>query len=84
MPAFTYKLDSRAGRSLPAGVTRPAPEVKNFAQMQVGDQVNIEYVEALTLELKKGSSAPVAGTDQAGPGRRQSLASARRGGLGGR
>jgi hypothetical protein len=41
-------------------------EVKNFAQMKVGDQVNIEYVEALTLELKKGSTAPVARTEQAG------------------
>ena len=39
------------------------PEVKNFAQIKVGDQVNIEYVEALTLELKKGSTAPVARTD---------------------
>jgi len=41
-------------------------EVKNFAQMKVGDQVNVEYVEALTLELKKGSTAPVARTEQAG------------------
>jgi Cu/Ag efflux protein CusF len=40
-------------------------EVKNFAQMKVGDQVNVEFVEALTLELKKGSTAPVARTDQA-------------------
>jgi hypothetical protein len=30
------------------------PDVKNFAKMKVGDQVNIEYLEALTLELKKG------------------------------
>ena len=41
-------------------------EVKNFAQMKVGDQVNVEFVEALTLELKKGSAAPVARTEQAG------------------
>ena len=41
-------------------------EVKNFAQMKVGDQVNVEFVEALTLELKKGSTEPVARTDQAG------------------
>ena len=41
------------------------PEVKNFAQMKVGDQVNVEFVEALTLELKKGSTAPVARTEQA-------------------
>jgi len=42
------------------------PEVKNFAQMKVGDQVNVEFVEALTLELKKGSTAPVARTEQSG------------------
>jgi hypothetical protein len=42
------------------------PEVKNFAQMKVGDLINVEYVEALTLELKKGSAAPVARTEQAG------------------
>jgi hypothetical protein len=42
------------------------PEVKNFAQMKVGDQVNVEFVEALTLELKKGSAAPVARTEQTG------------------
>jgi Cu/Ag efflux protein CusF len=44
------------------------PEVKNFAQMKVGDQVNVEYVEALTLELKKGGKAIVARTEQAGMG----------------
>jgi hypothetical protein len=42
------------------------PEVKNFAQMKVGDQVNAEYVEALTLELKKGGGKVVARTEQAG------------------
>jgi hypothetical protein len=42
------------------------PEVKNFAQMKVGDRVDVEYVEALTLELKKGSTAPIARTEQAG------------------
>jgi Cu/Ag efflux protein CusF len=41
-------------------------EVKNFAQMKVGDQVNVEFVEALTLELKKGSTAPVTRTEQTG------------------
>jgi hypothetical protein len=42
------------------------PEVKNFAQMKVGDQVDAEYVEALTLELKKGGGKAVARTEQAG------------------
>ncbi len=36
------------------------PDVKNFAQIKVGDRVNAEYVESITLELKKGSTAPVA------------------------
>jgi len=40
------------------------PEVKNFAQMKVGDQVNAEYLEALTLELKKGGKAIVARTEE--------------------
>ena len=30
------------------------PEVKNFAQLKVGDKVDLTYAEALTLELKKG------------------------------
>ncbi len=39
-------------------------DVKNFAQMKVGDQVHVKYVEALTLELKKGGGKAVARTDQ--------------------
>jgi Cu/Ag efflux protein CusF len=42
------------------------PEVKNFAQMKVGDQVTVAYVEALTLELKKGGGKATARTEQAG------------------
>jgi hypothetical protein len=42
------------------------PEVKNFDNMKVGDQVNAEYVEALTLELKKGGGQKVERTEQAG------------------
>ena len=41
-------------------------QVKNFAQLKVGDQVNLEYIEALTIELKKGSTAPVSRTEQMG------------------
>jgi Cu/Ag efflux protein CusF len=29
------------------------PEVKNFDQLKVGDKVNVQYVRALSLELKK-------------------------------
>ena len=42
------------------------PQVKNFDQLKVGDQVVAQYVEALTLELKKGGGMAVARTEQAG------------------
>ena len=42
------------------------PEVKNFDNMRVGDQVSAQYVEALTLELKKGGGMTVARSDQSG------------------
>lgn len=32
------------------------PEVRNFAQLEVGDLVRIEYARALLLELRKGST----------------------------
>ena len=35
-------------------VVTAGPEVKNFDSLKVGDRVDVEYVEALTLELKKG------------------------------
>ncbi|HXX86384.1 MAG TPA: hypothetical protein VEN29_20690 [Casimicrobiaceae bacterium] len=47
-------------------VVTAGPEVKNFDQMKVGDQVHAKYVEALVLELKKGGGATVARTEQAG------------------
>jgi hypothetical protein len=58
------------------------PEVKNFAQMKVGDQVRAEYVEALTLELKKGGGKAVGVAEQAGamgakPGERPAGAAGR-------
>lgn len=40
------------------------PDVKKFDQMKIGDQVNAQYVEALTLELKKGGGMAVARTTQ--------------------
>jgi hypothetical protein len=36
------------------------PEVKNFDKLKVGDQVDLQYIEALTLELKKGGGMAVA------------------------
>ena len=47
-------------------VVTAGPEVKNFDNMKVGDQVNAQYVEALTLELKKGGGMTVARSDQGG------------------
>ena len=38
------------------------PEVKNFAQLAVGQRVNTEYMKGLTLELKPGSTAPISRT----------------------
>jgi Cu/Ag efflux protein CusF len=42
------------------------PEVKKFDALKVGDQVDVQYVEALTLELKKGGGMVVARTEQKG------------------
>jgi len=42
------------------------PEVRNFAQMKVGDAVDVQYVEALTLELKKGGGKTVQKSEAAG------------------
>lgn len=41
------------------------PEVKNFDMLKVGDQVDLQYVEALTLELKKGGGMVVGRTEKA-------------------
>jgi Cu/Ag efflux protein CusF len=42
------------------------PEVKNFAKLKVGERVDIQMIEALTLELKKGGGLVVARTEKAG------------------
>ena len=42
------------------------PEVKNFANMKVGDLVNVDYLESLTLELKKGGGLIVQRTAKDG------------------
>ena len=46
------------------------PEVKNFDKLKVGDQVDLQYIEALTLELKKGGGMVVAHRED-GRGQRQ-------------
>jgi Cu/Ag efflux protein CusF len=40
------------------------PEVKNFDQIKVGDFLVVRYIEALSLELKKGGTALRQRTDQ--------------------
>ncbi|MGE5171432.1 MAG: hypothetical protein ACM3JC_13800 [Rudaea sp.] len=41
------------------------PEVKNFAQLKVGDSVDVRYVQAIVLELKKGGGKKVERTEEA-------------------
>lgn len=40
------------------------PEVKKLEQVKVGDQVTAEYVEAVTIKLKKGGGKTVGRTEQ--------------------
>jgi len=42
------------------------PEVKNFDQLRVGDDVEMRYRETLALELKKGGGMKVEKTEKAG------------------
>jgi len=42
------------------------PDVKNFAQLKVGDNVEVKYLEALAAELKKGGGLPVARSETGG------------------
>jgi len=46
-------------------VVTAGPDVKNFDKLKVGDTVGLQYVEALTLELKKGGGQVVARTEKA-------------------
>jgi Cu/Ag efflux protein CusF len=40
------------------------PEVKNFAKLKAGDTVDVQYLESLVLELKKGGGMPVERTEE--------------------
>ena len=46
-------------------VVTAGPDVKNFDQMNVGDQVHARYTEALVIELKKGNDLAVTRTEEA-------------------
>ena len=56
------------------------PEVKNFDQIKVGDQLVVQYAQALTLEVKKGGgvreSTQDAGSAQAKAGEKPAAAKA--------
>ena len=56
--------------------------VKNFGQLKVGDTVNADYIEALSLDLKKGGGMPVAKTEDSGT--KSAAAGAKPGAIGGR
>ena len=47
------------------------PEVKNFSKLKVGDSVDVQYVESLVLELKKGAGRCGRATRHGGRRRRQ-------------
>ena len=57
--AITLKLANGEKRTIVAG-----DQVKNFDQIHVGDTVTVGYVEALTLELKKGGKEVVHRTEK--------------------
>lgn len=40
------------------------PEVKNFSKLKAGDKVDVQYLESLVLELKKGGGMPVERTHE--------------------
>jgi len=57
------------------------PEVKNFDQIKVGDQLVVQYAQALTLEVKKGGGVREitqdSGAVKAKPGEKPAVAGAR-------
>ncbi|MDQ0142007.1 hypothetical protein [Cupriavidus necator] len=54
VPRRTVTLKSGDGKITDLVV---GPEARNFEQLKVGDTVTVEYREALTMSLKKGSGA---------------------------
>lgn len=46
-------------------VVRAGPEVANFPQLRVGDRVDVEYVAAVVVELRKGGSGIVSRVERA-------------------
>jgi hypothetical protein len=50
-------------------VVTAGPDVRNFDQIKVGDQVDAEYTRELVLELKKGGGQPIYRSEQMGSAR---------------
>jgi hypothetical protein len=59
----TLTLKTASGKVLETVVD---PEIKRFDEIKVGDHVRVEYVEALSLELKKAGKGALGATEQAG------------------
>jgi hypothetical protein len=77
--ARTVTLKGPRGKVVTLAV---GPEVKNFAQVKVGDLVVVRYAEALTLELKKDGKelrqrSEREGSEAARPGERPAAAAGR-------
>jgi len=77
--ARTVTLKGPRGKVVTLAV---GPEVKNFAQVKVGDLVVVRYAEALTLELKKDGKelrqrSEREGSETAQPGERPAGAAGR-------
>ena len=77
--ARTVTLKGPRGKVVTLAV---GPEVKNFAQVKVGDLVVVRYAEALTLELKKDGKelrqrSEREGSETAQPGERPAAAAGR-------
>jgi hypothetical protein len=62
-PSRAVTLKGPEGREM---TVIAGPEVQNFDRLRAGDKVKLKYVEALTVELKKGGGLPVARTVESG------------------
>ena len=62
----TVTLKAPNGHELPLKV---GPEVRNLAQVAVGDKVTVKYLESLSLTLKKDGKELPGGTDTSVAGR---------------
>jgi hypothetical protein len=74
----TLTLKTAKGKTLDVVA---GPEVKNFDQIKVGDQLVVQYAQALTLEVKKGGGVREitqdSGAVKAKPGEKPAVAGAR-------